>query len=139
MKQPRWIAADVALALHDMQLAAFGGPPGVRDEGLLESALGRPQHRFTYAAATSLPELAAAYAFGIVRNHPFADGNKRTGLVVAFVFLEMNGMEVHASEEDAYTVFLSLTAGRHTEEALAEWLAENSIRVRRPGKSAGKK
>lgn len=134
MKEPRWIATDEALALHGMQLAAFGGPPGVRDEGLLESALARPRHRFTYKTTPSLPELGAAYAFGIVQNHPFADGNKRTGLVVAFVFLELNGMEVRASEEDAYEIFLSLAAGRLTESALAEWLTENSRRVRSRGR-----
>ena len=138
MKEPRWIADDEALALHGMQLAAFGGSPGIRDEGLLESALARPRHRFTYTTTPSLPELGAAYAFGIVRNHPFADGNKRTGLVVAFVFLELNGMEVRASEEDAYAIFLSLAAGRLTESALAEWLTGNSIRVRSRASSGRK-
>lgn len=136
MREPQWIATDAALALHGMQLAAFGGPEGVRDQGLLESALARPRHRFTYASAPSLSDLAAAYAFGIVRNHPFADGNKRTGLVIAFVFLELNGMEVRASEEDAYEVFLSLAAGRLTESALAKWLAEHSVRIRRARRSA---
>ena len=110
MKEPRWIAGDEARALHGMQLAAFGGPAGMRDEGLLESALAR---------------LAAAYAFGIVRNHPFLDGNKRTGLVVAFVFLELNGVEVRACEEEAYEVFMRLAAGKMSERELGEWLEKD--------------
>ncbi len=126
MKEPRWLPTDVVLALHNMQLAAFGGPPGIRDEGLLESALARPRHRFSYAEpALSLARLAASYAFGIVRNHPFVDGNKRTGLVAAFVFLELNGLDVHASEEDACRVFMSLASGDLSERALSEWLATN--------------
>lgn len=129
MKEPRWIQSDVARALHDMQLAAFGGPAGIRDEHLLESALARPRHRFTYQHPTpSLVRLAAAYAFGIVKNHPFVDGNKRTGLVIAFVLLELNGLEIHASEEDAYQVFMQLASGAMTETALARWLEKNSGR-----------
>jgi death on curing protein len=129
MNEPRWITSDVARVLHDMQLAAFGGPPGIRDEGLLDSALARPRHRFAYARPVpSLTRLAAAYAFGIVRNHPFVDGNKRTGLLLAFVFLELNGIEVRASEEDAYSVFMQLAEGLLTEPALARWFAKNSTR-----------
>jgi death-on-curing protein len=126
MKEPRWIAPDVARVLHDMQLAAFGGPPGIRDEGLLESALARPRNRFCYSQSPpSLARLAAAYAFGIVRNHPFVDGNKRTGLVLAFVFLDLNGVEIRASEEDALRIFIDLASGALTETALARWFAES--------------
>jgi death-on-curing protein len=129
MKEPRWIPPDVVLALHDMQLAAFGGPMGIRDAGLLQSALARPRHRFIYARpGPSLARLAAAYAFGIVRNHPFLDGNKRTGLIVAFVFLELNRRPVDASEEETYDIFMRLAAGKLSEEALAEWLAAHSGR-----------
>lgn len=127
MKEPIWIAGDVARALHHMQLAAFGGPSGIRDDGLLESALARPRHLFSYRKpAPSLPRLAASYAFGIVRNNPFIDGNKRTGLLIAFTFLELNGAEVHASEEEAYEVFMKLASGALSEEALGKWLSENS-------------
>jgi death-on-curing protein len=128
MKEPKWIASDVARVLHDLQLATFGGPPGIRDENLLESALARPKHLFTYRRPVSLPRLAAAYAFGIVRNHPFIDGNKRTGLIVAFTFLELNGLEVHAAEEDAYQIFMRLASGKLTEPALTKWLTHNSRR-----------
>lgn len=132
MKEPQWISADVVRVLHEMQLRAFGGRNGIGDEGLLESALARPRHRLFYEnSKTSLPVLAAAYAFGIVRNHPFADGNKRTGLVAAFVFLELNGMEVTASEEDAYAAFMDLAAGKLSEAVLARWLSENSRRTKK--------
>lgn len=127
MKEPRWIPTDVVLALHDMQLAAFGGPMGIRDEGLLESALARARQRFANARPKpSLARLAAAYAFGIVRNHPFLDGNKRTGLIVAFVFLELNRRSVDASEEETFDIFMRLAAGKLSEDALAEWLGAHS-------------
>ena len=129
MKEPRWIPLDVVQALHDMQLTAFGGHSGIRDQGLLESALGRPQNRFACGGKQlTLARLAASYAFGIVRNHPFADGNKRTGLVVAFVFLELNGWEVTATEEDTYQVFIDLAAGKISEPALATWLQKHARR-----------
>jgi death-on-curing protein len=127
MSEPIWLEPDVVLALHDMQLAAFGGPEGLRDPGLLESALCRPRNVLCYAAvAPSLARLAAAYAFGLVENHPFVDGNKRTGLVVPFTFLKLNGHRITASEEDAYQTFLSLAAGTLSDETLADWIAENS-------------
>lgn len=129
MKHPRWIPLDAVLTLHDMHLAAFGGKAGLRDPGLLESALARPRHRFHYGRPRpSLPRLAASYAFGIVKNHPFVDGNKRTGLIVAFAFLELNGFEVRATEEDAYQVFMRLASGTLTEAALSRWLTQNSAR-----------
>ena len=111
-----------------MQLSAFGGPSGIRDEGLLDSALARPRHLLCYGKPRpSFAKLAASCAFGIVRNHPFVDGNKRTGLVVAFTFLELNGIEVRASEEDAYETFMSLASGKLTEKALSQWLEKNSV------------
>ena len=131
MSEPIWLELDVVLALHDMQLAAFGGPAGLRDAGLLESALYRPRNVLCYAAeAPSLARLAAAYAFGLVENHPFVDGNKRTGLVVSFTFLKLNGHRITASEEDAYQTFLNLASGALSEEALADWMAANSQRER---------
>jgi death-on-curing protein len=131
MSEPIWLELDVVLALHDMQLAAFGGAAGLRDAGLLESALYRPRNVLHYTAvAPSLARLAAAYAFGLVENHPFVDGNKRTGLVVSFTFLKLNGQRITASEEDAYQTFLALAASALSEEALAGWMAENSEQER---------
>jgi death-on-curing protein len=131
MSEPTWLELDVVLALHDMQLAAFGGAAGVRDAGLLESALYRPRNVLHYAAeAPPMARLAAAYAFGLVGNHPFVDGNKRTGLVVSFTFLKLNGHRITASEEDAYRTFLALASGALSEDALAYWMAENSEQER---------
>jgi len=127
MSEPICLELDAVLALHDMQLAAFGGASGLRDAGLLESAVCRPRNVLCYATATpSLARLAASYAFGLVQNHPFVDGNKRTGLVVSFTFLKLNGQRITASEEDAYRTFLALASGALSEEALTDWMAENS-------------
>jgi death-on-curing protein len=125
MSGPIWIDLEVVLAIHDEQLAEHGGQVGVRDRGLLESALARPLNQFGYGES-SLARLAAAYAFGISRNHPFLDGNKRTSLVVAELFLELNGLELSASDAACVTTFLSLAAGDLTEDELAEWVTENS-------------
>ena len=127
MREPVWIGVLEALVLHDMQLVTFGGAAGVRDVGLLESALARPRNLLAYGKKKpSLARLAAAYAFGIIKNHPFADGNKRTALVIAFAFLDVNGIEINASEEDAYRMFMDLASGRVSEEELAHWMSENS-------------
>lgn len=129
MKEPIWVGVVEALVLHDMQIVAFGGREGVRDLGLLESALARPRNLRAYGKKKpSLPRLAAAYAFGIIKNHPFVDGNKRTALVIAFVFLDVNGIEINASEEDAYRVFMDLAAGSMSEQELAVWISDNSSR-----------
>ena len=125
MAEPAWIELDVVLAIHDEQLAEHGGQPGVRDPGLLESALGRPRNQFAYGEP-SITRLAASYAFGISRNHPFLDGNKRTSLVVAELFLELNGYTLDASDAQCVTTFLQLAAGDLTEDQLAEWIAGNS-------------
>lgn len=129
MTEPTWIDLEVVLAIHEEQLAEHGGQAGVRDRGLLESAMGRPLNQFAYGEH-SLASLAASYAFGISRNHPFLDGNKRTSLVVAELFLELNGIELAASDAEAVTTFLQLAAGDLTEEALAEWIAERSVPTR---------
>jgi death-on-curing protein len=123
--EPVWVELDVVLAIHDEQLAEHGGQPGVRDSGLLESALGRPRNQFAYGEP-SITRLAASYAFGISRNHPFLDGNKRTSLVVAELFLELNGYELIASDVQCVTTFLQLAAGELTEDQLAEWITANS-------------
>ncbi|MDR3773610.1 MAG: type II toxin-antitoxin system death-on-curing family toxin [Terracidiphilus sp.] len=127
MKEPVWIREIEALAFHAQQIAFFGGSDGVRDRGLLNSALARPKNRFAYAeGALTMAELAAAYAKGISSNHPFVDGNKRTAMEVAFVFLEFNGIAVTASQEEACMAFLTLAAGEITEVELALWFAEHT-------------
>ncbi|WP_158751632.1 type II toxin-antitoxin system death-on-curing family toxin [Acidobacterium sp. S8] len=124
---PIWIEKRVVLAYHNMQLAEHGGSTGVRDEGLLESALARPQNILAYEEeAPTLHRLAASYAFGIARNHPFVDGNKRTALVVAIAFLERNGITFAASQQKAYLTFYALAAGKLTEDELTAWLEQNS-------------
>ena len=124
---PVWIEKRVVLAYHGMQLAEHGGSTGVRDEGLLESALARPQNIAAYTDdVPTLYRLAAAYAFGIARNHPFVDGNKRTALVVAIAFLERNGVAFAASQQEAYLTFYDLAAGKLSEEELTAWFEKNS-------------
>ena len=129
MPKPVWMREIEVLALHRRLLAQFGGSDGIRDAALLDSALARPRNRFVYAELPpALPELAAAYAFGICRNRPFVDGNKRTAMAVAILFSEFNGAEVTATQEDAYLTFLGLAAGSISEEDLTHWFAENSAR-----------
>ena len=127
MKEPVWIRTIEALTFHAQQISLFGGSDGVRDRGLLESALARPKNLFAYAdRALTMADLAAAYAFGISSNHPFVDGNKRTAMQVAFVFLEFNGTSITATQEDACLIFLSLAAGEITEAELALWFANHT-------------
>jgi death on curing protein len=130
VREPRWISREAVLAIHEQSLALYGGSAGIRDEGLLDSALGRPQNLFAYEQA-SIFVMAAAYASGIIRNHPFIDGNKRTGFVVCAVFLERNGYELIASEEDATLKTLALAASEMKEAEYASWLERNSRRIRR--------
>jgi death-on-curing protein len=127
VKEPVWIREIEALAFHAQQIATFGGSDGVRDRGLLDSALARPKNLFAYADhPPSMAELAAAYGFGISSNHPFVDGNKRTAMQVAFVFLEFNGYPVNASQEDACLTFLRLAAGEISEAELVVWFAKRA-------------
>ena len=127
MKEPVWIREIDALAFHAQQISLFGGLDGVRDRGLLDSALARPKNLFAYAEkALTMADLVAAYSFGISSNHPFVDGNKRTAMQVAFVFLEFNGYPVTASQEEACITFLSLAAGEISEAELALWFAEHT-------------
>jgi death-on-curing protein len=125
VKSPVWIDERVTLALHDRLLALDGGAEGLRDEGLLSSALARPQQLSAYGDRPSIVELAAAYTFAILRNHPFIDGNKRTGFVVGALFLEMNGYRLLASEEDATEAVMGLAAGTLDETAFVAWLRAN--------------
>jgi death-on-curing protein len=127
MNEPLWMEATDALIAHDLELAAHGGSTGVRDQGLLESAIARPRNLWAYAKSEpTLAQLAAAYAFGISPNHPFVDGNKRTALVVSFAFLDVNGMEVVASQEEAFLTILGLAAGEISETQLALWFERNT-------------
>ena len=125
MNEPVWIDERDALALHDRLLALHGGAEGIRDDGLLKSALARPRQHFAYAEAPDLIDMATAYTAGIVRNHPFVDGNKRTGFVVGILFLEVNGCRFVASEEDAAQAVLGLAAGSLDEAGYSEFLRAN--------------
>jgi len=120
-----WIERPDCLAVHEMMLAQYGGLAGVRDEGLLESALARPLQLDAYEEPT-VPQLAAAYATGIVRNHPFLDGNKRTGFMLAAMFLELNGLQFTAGEEDVVSHTLALAANEIDEASYAAFLTANS-------------
>jgi death on curing protein len=127
VKEPVWIRQDVVLAMHEEALMFHGGPEGVRDLGLLDSALSRPRNLFAYSEeAPSLCRLAAAYAKGIVANHPFVDGNKRAAFAVSLTFLRLNGLEVTASKEDRVVTFWSLADGTLSEEQLALWFERNT-------------
>jgi len=125
MSEPLWMELADALAIHEKMLALFGGLPGLRDAGLLESALARPQQLFHYANP-NLTELAAAYAAGVVRNHPFLDGNKRIGFVLAAAFLEINRCEFGASEVEVVERTLALAARAIEEADYAAWLTANT-------------
>jgi death-on-curing protein len=123
LAEPIWVREDVVLAIHRRQLAEHGGGEGVRDPGLLSSALARPRNLLAYSTEPpDLATLAAAYAFAIVRNHPFVDGNKRTALIVARSFLKLNGCDLIASQEEKYRVIMSLAEGRLSEEDLTIWV-----------------
>ena len=128
MSEWRWLTIDVILAIHDEQLAEHGGRPGIRDLGLLESALARPVNRAAYPAATAF-DVAAAYAFGIIRDHPFVDGNKRVAFLAAALFLLEQGWEVAATDEAIVTEMLSLAKGGVDEGAFASWLNQNTKRA----------
>lgn len=127
MNEPIWIRQDVVLRLHEESLMLHGGPEGIRDLGLLESALSRPRNLLAYSEdSPSLARLAAAYAKGIVANHPFVDGNKRTAYIVALTFLRLNGLEVTATKEDRVLTFWTVAASEISEDQLAFWFERNT-------------
>lgn len=132
MTEPEWLDIDTVLDFHAEQLALFGGADGLRDRGLLESALARPLNKFGYGES-GVAALAAAYGFGIARNHPFIDGNKRTALASMIVFLGLNGLDLDVPPEAATATILSLAAGEVTEEVLARWIADNAKLFEAPG------
>ncbi len=127
MTGPVWVEDDLVLAIHDRQLAEHGGAAGVRDESLLHSALGRPLNHLAYGSPDII-ELAAKYTAGIVQNHPFVDGNKRTGFVVGVLFLELNGYHFTASEEAAAQAALELAAGTIDENGFCAFIRANAER-----------
>ncbi len=123
MTEMVWLLDETIIAIHHRQIAEHGGTEGLRDEGLLSSALARPQNLFAYGdPAPDLAALAAAYAFGIARDHPFLDGNKRTALIAARTFLLLNGVNLNASQDEKVLIFLQLAEGLLTEEKLADWI-----------------
>jgi death-on-curing protein len=124
MSEPEWLDIDIVIDIHAEQLALFGGADGVRDRGLIESALGRPQHKFAYEES-DLAALAAAYAFGIAKNHPFVDGNKRTAFASMLVFLGLNGIDFDVPPQDATVMIMALAGGEVSEESLARWIRDN--------------
>lgn len=124
MSEPVWLELQIVLDLHAEQLALFGGPDGVRDLGMLESALGRPLNKFNYGE-TDLAALAAAYVYGIARNHPFVDGNKRAAFGALIVFLGLNDIDFIVPPENASAMILSLAAGEVSEESLTRWIRDN--------------
>ncbi len=126
MKEPVWISKDVVLALHARQVAEHGGDAGMRDESMLESALARPLQRHFYEQDSDLCKLAASYAMGLAKNHPFVDGNKRTAFVVYRLFLLRNGLTITAGKADRYLTMLHLAAGEMNEDSFADWLRLNT-------------
>lgn len=125
MSDPTWLLEVAVLIAHEVSLANFGGADGIRDQSLLKSALARPRNLFVYGDP-GIPELAAAYTAGIVQNHPFVDGNKRTGFLAGAAFLELNGFRLTATEPEATRIILDLAAGDVTELQLAAWFGEKS-------------
>lgn len=129
MKEPKWIVQRALLLLHSASLAEHGGLEGVRDEGLLESALNRPRNKFSYESEYDIFDLAAAYGFGLARNHPFHDGNKRIAFLAAGLFLAINGYELVAEQMDAIQTMLRLAAGQLTETSFASWVRGHAMRT----------
>jgi death-on-curing protein len=128
MKEPEWVSRRVLLLLHSESLAEHGGLPGLRDEGLLDSALARPFNAFAYRDRCDLADLAASYAYGISSNHPFRDGNKRAAALAAGLFLELNGERCTADPLDLVEMFYGVAAGKISEKELAAWFRKNSER-----------
>ena len=124
MSEPSWFTYDQAIAAHSVQLRHFGGALGLRDEGALRSALDRPVNKWHYEA-TLLPELAAAYAFGLAKNHPFVDGNKRIAFIAMVAFLRKNGVAFRPDQAQSTAIILAVAAGEVSEQSLARWIRDN--------------
>lgn len=128
-EKPRWISKKAILAIHKDQIEQFGGSFVMRDMGLLESAISRPQNLHHYRPEANIFEIAASYGFGIAKNHPFVDGNKRTAFQAMYVFLRMNGYKITASEQGVVKTILMLASGKFEESELSKWLSENTEKV----------
>ncbi len=128
--EPRWLTRVVVDAIHNDQLREHGGLPGIRDENVLESALARPPQKWHYAGNADIPMLAAAYAFGLVKNHPYHDGNKRIGFLAMVTFLGMNSYELEATDAEVVAEFVALADGNTSEEALADWIRRHAGKQR---------
>jgi death on curing protein len=124
VSEPSWFTYDQAIAAHSVQLRHFGGAPGLRDEGALRSALDRPVNKWHYEG-TLLPELAAAYAFGLAKNHPFVDGNKRIAFIAMVAFLRKNGVAFRPDQAQSTAIILAVAAGEVSEQSLARWIRDN--------------
>jgi death on curing protein len=124
--EPEWVRDDTVTAIHSMQIAEHGGKDGVLSEGALSASLANPKHYFFYTKPKpDIPAIAARYAHGITANHPFCDGNKRTAAVVCELFLELNGLELKASDQEAYAIYIKLASSEVNADEFAEWLREN--------------
>ena len=128
--EPRWLSRVVVDATHNDQIREHGGLPGIRDENALESALARPQQKWQYSDRTDFSALAAAYAFGLVKDHPYRDGNRRIGFLAMVTFLGVNGLDFSATDADVVATILALADGRISEEALADWIRRHSSKRR---------
>jgi death-on-curing protein len=124
MSEPRWIVVDEVLVAHERQLVRFGGAPGLRDAGALESALSRPRNKWLYEQA-ELPDLAASYAYGLAKNHPFVDGNKRVAFIAMTAFLRLNGIRFAPPQDSSTAMILGLAAGEISEDGLTRWIRDN--------------
>ncbi len=128
-QEPRWLSRIVVDAIHHDQLREHGGLPGVRDENVLESALARPKQKWHYDPEADLPSLAAAYAFGLVKNHPYRDGNKRIGFLAMATFIDVNGYELDATDADVVTAIIALASGSHSGSTLTDWIRQHARRA----------
>ena len=124
MTEPFWLSTNLVLSIHDEQLRQFGGPPGLRDQALLESALSRPLNKYAYGSE-DLATLAAAYGFGLARNHAFIDGNKRIAFLAMVTFLGLNDIDFVVPEADAVVIILAVGAGEVDEDGLTRWIRDN--------------
>jgi len=127
--EPKWLSRVVVDAIHSEQIREHGGLPGIRDENALESALDRPKQKWHYETV-ELALLAAAYGFGLVRNHPYRDGNKRIGFLALVTFLGINGHDLEASDEEVVTAIFALADGRVSEKALADWIRQHCVTLK---------
>ena len=132
-REPRWLSRRLVEAIQQDQIRQHGGSPGLRDAGLLESALARPRMRWEYEPESELADLAASYAFGLAKNHAFVDGNKRVAFAALFTFLDLNGVELTAGEPDAVRTMLAVASGELDEAGLATWIRGQSRRGKRSG------